>query len=291
MSPPQISVLIPVWNGVDQIGLCLDALAVQSLPRDQFEVVVVDNGSTDRTAEVVGRYPFVRLLTEPGPGSYRARNAGLPHLKGDYVAFTDADCIPDRDWLRNGLAALHANPGAGIIVGRVELFRTSADGSDTCVEFDRIFNLNQKRYAALGHSATANWISPLRVVLDRGGFNGDLKSSGDFELSGRIRSAGYTLVYAPDVLVKHPSRGSIVELVNKRRRITGGQWVLAKGSSPLRFAYGIIRKWRESMGRAVREGPDATWMRMKVMGLVTLLTLAALAEFFRLLLGGTPRRA
>ena len=93
MNEPQLSVLIPVWNGAREIHLLLDALAAQTLDSEHFEVVVVDNGSTDCTAEIVGRYAFVRLLSEHRPGSYSARNTGLKVLRGTYVTFTDADCV------------------------------------------------------------------------------------------------------------------------------------------------------------------------------------------------------
>ena len=93
---PFISVIIPVWNSPDLLAKCLAALAVQSYPRERYEVLVVDNGSTDSTAAVARNYPFVTLLSEPVPGAYRARNRGLAAARGEYVAFTDADCIPDR---------------------------------------------------------------------------------------------------------------------------------------------------------------------------------------------------
>ena len=114
---PLVSVVIPVWNSPDLIGKCLTALAQQTYPRDRFEVLVVDNGSTDATANVARSYPFVAVLSEPVAGSYRARNRGLRSARGEYVAFTDADCIPDPDWLTAAVRAARLYPQAGVLAG------------------------------------------------------------------------------------------------------------------------------------------------------------------------------
>jgi len=115
MSGLSISVVVPVLNMANSIGPCLDALVAQSLSPDQFEVIVVDNGSTDGTREVVQRYP-VRLLHEPAPGACHARNTGIRASTGTFVAFTDADCVSTRGWLRH-LARAAAHPEVDVVAG------------------------------------------------------------------------------------------------------------------------------------------------------------------------------
>jgi glycosyltransferase involved in cell wall biosynthesis len=289
---PEISVLIPVWNGENEIKLCLDALMAQTLPRHQFEVVIVNNGSTDRTAEVVSRYPMARLIDEPQPGSYRARNTGLAHLRGKYVALTDADCIPAPSWLENGLVAIKQHPEVGIVGGRVDLFRVSPDDSETCEAYERLFNLNQELYIRHGHCVTANWISPVEVLKAVGGFNANLKSSGDFEMAARVRAAGYPLIYCEGAAVRHPIRGKVVDVVRKRVRVLGGQWTMEKDKlSPIRFAYRTTISGARLFLRALREGPRNPWLKAKVLGLVALLVISALGEQARLMAGGEPRRS
>jgi glycosyltransferase involved in cell wall biosynthesis len=100
MSRVPLSVVVPVLDMADSIGACLESLVTQSLPRDEYEVIVVDNGSTDGTPDVVARYP-VTLLREPAPGACNARNTGIRAATGAFVAFTDADCVPSRGWLRH----------------------------------------------------------------------------------------------------------------------------------------------------------------------------------------------
>lgn len=115
MSRGLLSVVVPVLDMADSVGACLDALVAQSLPRDQFEVIVVDNGSTDGTPDIVQRYP-VTLLRESMPGACNARNTGIRAARGEFVAFTDADCVPSRGWLRH-LARAGASADVDVIAG------------------------------------------------------------------------------------------------------------------------------------------------------------------------------
>ena len=115
-----VSVVIPVHNSAQYVERCIGALLDQSLPPAQFEVLVVDNNSTDRSAELVRRYePGVRFLREDRQGAYAARNRGIRAARGRVIAFTDPDCIPDRQWLRQALNALSA--GADVVLGRNDL--------------------------------------------------------------------------------------------------------------------------------------------------------------------------
>src|SRR5262245_37657845 len=121
---PFVSVIVPVWNSPELIAICLSALTAQTYPRDRFEVLVVDNASTDSTAEVARSFPIATVLLERTPGSYHARNRALKEARGEYVAFTDADCIPAPDWLEKAIESALRHPNAGVFAGRIELFRT-----------------------------------------------------------------------------------------------------------------------------------------------------------------------
>src|SRR5690625_4626709 len=103
---PDISVIIPVLDNEDGLRACVHALQQQSLPSERFEIIVVDNGSEDGTLEAAGELP-VRLFSQVEPKTpYAARNRGLKEARGRIIAFTDSLCIPDRQWLENGLKRL-----------------------------------------------------------------------------------------------------------------------------------------------------------------------------------------
>lgn len=114
--PPRVSVIIPVYQGETTLPACLAALDAQTVPAGGFEILVVDNNSTDRSARIVESHPRARLLREPEQGAYAARNLALAHARGEILAFTDPDCVPDRDWLERTQEAFR-QPSALIAIG------------------------------------------------------------------------------------------------------------------------------------------------------------------------------
>ena len=112
----QLSVVVPFHNAAATLPRCLEGLLAQEFPRDQFEVIAVDNNSTDRSPEIVRRYAGVRLLHERTQGAYVARNCGVAAAQGRVLVFTDPDCVPAPGWLA-GLAREMQCPDTGIVLG------------------------------------------------------------------------------------------------------------------------------------------------------------------------------
>lgn len=112
----RISVVVPFYNSEATLGACLDALGSQNIPRDSYEIIVVDDGSTDRSADIATR-EGVRLVRQMNRGAPAARNSGIAAATGEWVAFTDADCIPSRGWLRALLAAAASARKTGAVLG------------------------------------------------------------------------------------------------------------------------------------------------------------------------------
>ena len=112
-----VSVIVPMYNAERTLVACLDGLAAQDHPRADYEVLLVDNGSTDSSAAIARRYPGITLLSEPRPGAYAARNLGLRQARGELIAFTDPDCVPEPSWIREIAAALD-EAGIELVCGR-----------------------------------------------------------------------------------------------------------------------------------------------------------------------------
>ena len=93
------SVIIPAYNAEKHLPACLQALQSQTIDRSLYEVIVVDDGSTDRTALVCGDFPGVRVLSQANQGPAAARNNGAKTAQADIVLFTDSDCEPFPDWI------------------------------------------------------------------------------------------------------------------------------------------------------------------------------------------------
>jgi glycosyltransferase involved in cell wall biosynthesis len=103
----KISVIVPFSNAERYLSENLRGLLAQQYPATDYELIMIDNNSTDASGEIVRQYPRVTLLSEKKRGAYAARNLGLAKAQGDIIAFTDADCIPDSDWLSRIASALH----------------------------------------------------------------------------------------------------------------------------------------------------------------------------------------
>ena len=115
----RISVVVPIYNEERHIEGCVEALLAQNYPSEEFEIIMVDNNSTDRSAEIVRRYPRVTLLSETTQGDFASRNRGLRAATGEVIAFTDSDTAPAPDWLTN-IGRVMADPEVGVIVGRLQ---------------------------------------------------------------------------------------------------------------------------------------------------------------------------
>jgi glycosyltransferase involved in cell wall biosynthesis len=288
---PFISVIVPAWNSRDHIGRCLPALTAQSYPRNRYEILVVDNGSTDDTAEIARDLGAI-VLSEPRTGSYQARNTGLAHARGALIAFTDSDCIPDRSWLAKAAAAAMANPDAGILAGRIDLVHGHSKREKLYCTFERMFSFRQDEDALRGLCATANWVSSKEVLERFGAFDATRKSGADGELARKIHAANLKAVYVPDMIVRHPARSTLGELAQRRRRLTGGRWERTKGVGRTARVFGIIVWDTARRLKAAATARDvAPGDRARVAGIVLALSGVAIAELARLSVGGEAHRA
>jgi cellulose synthase/poly-beta-1,6-N-acetylglucosamine synthase-like glycosyltransferase len=216
--PPRFAVVVPAHGDHEPLRRLLDTLPVVEWPRDRLHVVVALDGP-DPVLEKVVREAGVNVVVLPSnQGSYAARNAAIDALpEVDLVAFTDADCILTRDWLRHHAVALQSADMSG---GGIEV--TMRPRPSAAEYVDRMRHLNQKLYVTVdGYAATAN-LAVRRSVLDKLRFDPRLRSGGDNDFGTRAGLAGFSLVYTPEALVQHPARQTDAEVMTKIRRICGG---------------------------------------------------------------------
>ena len=201
-----IGVVVPVYNAADEIERLLESLAALDYPEERLERIVVDNGSTDATPEVVARHP-VRLVVESETrSSYAARNRGIVAASGEWVAFTDADCAVTSEWLR---CLLWPPPGPeiGAVAGEVV-----ALAGDTPVQ--RLM----ERYGFMKHAvtlphkelpcfSTANVAVRRALLQELGGFRQEVRFFGDMELSWRMQlTVGAGILFRPEAVIHHRHR-------------------------------------------------------------------------------------
>ena len=219
-----VSIIIPVFNDSERLRLCLESLQNQVYPDNQYEIIVVDNASQENIKAVTEEFSRVVYTYEGMPGAYVARNKGFNLAKGDIIAFTDSDCLPEADWLEKGVKALLSQPNCGLVAGKIQLFFKDAQHPTAVELYESVTAFKQKKYVELNHwGATAN-VFTYRSVIDKvGTFDSTLKSGGDVEWGQRIFAAGYTQVYAEDCIVRHPARHSFQQLSKKMARVAGGR--------------------------------------------------------------------
>lgn len=194
----QISVIVPVRNGARTIPALLRSLEEQTLPRERFEVIVVDNGSSDDTAEVAASLG-AKVVQEPIANRSRARNRGAAAAATDVYAFTDADCVAHPGWLE---ALLGCAPAAPLVAGEVKL-RVS-DPPNAIERFEALWRFGQKTWVEQGWAATANLLVHAAAFEAIGGFDASWRHIGeDADFCLRARDAGYSLSYCPDAVVDH----------------------------------------------------------------------------------------
>jgi cellulose synthase/poly-beta-1,6-N-acetylglucosamine synthase-like glycosyltransferase len=289
---PRVTVIVPAYNEALRIAASVAALRAQNYPSAKLQIIVVDNGSSDRTFEILRSTPGIMALREPKPGSYAARNLALAHAHGEVVCFTDADCSADPDWVRNAVAYL-ADPAVGIVAGHVELDFGHRLRLSTSELFEKCFSFKQADNARNRVCVTANWTSRIELIRRFGGFDAGLKSGGDHRLAAQIAAAGHHIVYARDAIVRHPARADFRELTSKRRRVIGGVYSTQCGAGRKPFAWFVGSLFKETLVRLhaiFTNVPLRLVERIRVGGLLVVLCGVSVAEAFRLQLGGEPRR-
>lgn len=258
---PFVSIIIPAYNDAERLKSCLSKLEQQTYPRSLYEVLVVDNNSTDSLELTVSEFQQSKYLFEPNPGSYSARNKGLSVAKGNLLGFTDSDCVPDSDWIERGVTRFLATENCGLVAGKIQLFFKKAEHPTVVELFDSQNFLQQQKYVAEDHyGATAN-IFTSRVIFDAVGlFNDQLKSGGDREWGQRVHSAGFRQVYADDVCVAHPARHSWPEMSRKITRVIEGRYKIdGKQAEPVqRFLRRTVHQIRPPVRDIYRVFADET---------------------------------
>jgi glycosyltransferase involved in cell wall biosynthesis len=210
-----ISVIIPHLNQPDSLEACLCSLDAQSLDRELFEVVVVDNGSSVPPEEVVARHPGTRLLHEARPGPGPARNIGAKSATGEILAFLDADCRAHSNWLSSCLQTFQSSPARTILGGDVQIWRADTTRFTAIEAYEGVFGFRNELYISRhGYSITAN-LAVRRADLERIGPFAGIQFAEDMEWGHLALKAGCHFRYVPEMIVFHPARRSLEELCAK----------------------------------------------------------------------------
>ena len=198
------SLIIPAYNAEKTITVCLDSALSQSIPKDSYEIIVVDDGSSDNTASVVSKYDSVKLIKQRNQGPATARNHGAKEAKGNILIFTDSDCELDVDFIKNLLYEFDENPEIAGVQGRYKTKQKEFIAQFCQVEIEtRYHKMEQNRYIDfIGTYAAAYRAS---IFAKYGGFDTSFPTASgeDTEFSYRLSGDGYKLVFSNTAFVYH----------------------------------------------------------------------------------------
>jgi glycosyltransferase involved in cell wall biosynthesis len=205
----RVSVAVPCYNGAKYLGSTIESLLQQSRPAD--EVLVIDDGSTDGSAEIARRYPVQVVFHGQNHGLATARNTAVKVAQGDILAFIDVDASADRDWLAHLIQpyedeSVHGVGGQGLEINIQsladrwrQLHATQSHGESPRQSVDFLYGLNMS--------------FRLYVLRQTGGFCTDLRTNAeDMDIGYRLNDAGFRLDYRPEARVYHQRQDSIRSL-------------------------------------------------------------------------------
>jgi cellulose synthase/poly-beta-1,6-N-acetylglucosamine synthase-like glycosyltransferase len=224
---PKVSVIVPIYNGETDLPGLIECLKAQTYPMDRVEYLLVDNASRDRTPTLLSTAAreaasnginLSHLTEDKIQSSYAARNTGIRASKGEILAFTDADCRPQPQWLSH-LVQPFANPAVGLVVGEI----TALPGTTWLEKHAERHNvLTQKDTLAhpfCPYGQTANLAIRRQVFKEIGLFRPYMTTGGDADMCWRIQLQGkaqghfpYQLYFAETALVQHRHRATFEEL-------------------------------------------------------------------------------
>jgi GT2 family glycosyltransferase len=221
---PAVSVVVCGRDGAHHLPALLEALAGQTAPRSSFEVVYVDDASSDDSIAVVERSDLAAAVVRApeAVGLPRARNLGIAASRGPILALTDVDTRPDPDWVARGIARFD-DPAVEYLAGGITV--PVGPTATIAAMVDATTFLDQQMYVRDGFSAGANiWVR--RETAERvGGFNEALGPYGgdDDEFGWRLAAAGVGVVYGPEVHLCHPPRARLRDVARKAYTLGASQ--------------------------------------------------------------------
>lgn len=209
-----ISVVVPAYNNEKTIAATIKALFAQDYPKKNLEIILVDDGSNDRTGEIIKNFP-VKYLHQDNKGPAAARNLGWKFSSGNIVCFTDSDCVPEKDWVSKIIKAYTSEQIAGVggsydIVNSESLFAS-------CIH-EEIVQRHLKMPKEVNYLGAFN-VSYRRSVLEEvGGFNESYSgaSGEDNDIAYRVVKKGYTLIFDKNIRVGHYHPTSLLRYLKQQ---------------------------------------------------------------------------
>ena len=232
-SPSSVTVIVPVHNRELTIQPLMESLQKLDYDRNKVEVIVVDGNSTDKTQEIVKKYP-VKLIVEKRKGLNLARNTGIKSSTGEIIAFTDSDCIVPPNWITK-IVENFKDPKVSCVGGSAKGLETdfiSQYADNSVVRLMPFFTKREELDSVkpfFRHPAGCNMAFRRKVAEDVGYFDENIKYGFDeVEFTDRVCKAGYKMVLDPEVVVWHKHRSSLKDFLKQNFQYGKGSGLVLK---------------------------------------------------------------
>lgn len=242
------SIVVPAFNEEKGIARCIEGLLAQDYPREAFEVIIVDNNSSDRTFEIIGSYP-VKGVHEKKRGRASARNAGIREARGEFIVFLDADCVPEKIWLKTLLSGF-TDESIGCVAGEILPPEPEIFLHQYLAKSQYFSQKITMQNAFLPFAQTGNAAYRKEVLDQVGLFDESLLSGQDADLSWRMQiETGKKVFLVEEARVYHPYPSRYKSFFKQR----------------LRHAYGSVGLYKKYQGQMSRKLAKETYWEYRAL--------------------------
>ena len=205
---PPATVIVPVYNAEISLEECIKSILDLNYPKDRLEIIFIENNSNDASPSILKKYKDrIKILNEEKQGAAAARNKGIKEASHEVLAFTDADCEVDRDWLKKMVGVLAENKNISAVGGKILSKRPCNDiekYGELIHDNEKSITLFRPPYMASGNAAIKK-----SIIIELGMFDEELIKAEDGDLSYRLYESGHIFGYAPEAVVFHQNEKTL----------------------------------------------------------------------------------
>ena len=257
------SLIIPAYNAERTIVTCLESVLNQSLSRDEYEVIVVDDGSTDNTPQIIRDYP-VTLISQANQGPALARNRGANEAKGEILVFTDSDCELDFHFLERITSPIENDPEIVGVQGSYKTKQKEFMARFGQVEIETRYNrMSRNKYIDFIGTYAAAYKKEVFHELGEFDTGFPLASGEDTEFSYKLYESGYKMVFRPEAFVYHQHPSELRKYL--KSKFYRGYW--------------RIRLYRKHPAKTVTDSYTPQTLKFQVLSIPLLLVFTFLSFF------------
>ncbi len=208
---PPVTVIVPVYNAEVFLEECINSILNLDYPEDKLEIIFVDNNSRDRSPAILKKYEGrIRVLTEETQGAAAARNTGIRNAHNEIIAFTDADCEANRNWLKNLVKPLLNDEDIDAVGGRI----LSREPCNSIEKFGEVLHNHERKIKVLKPPCfiTMNILIKKSLLLEARMFDEYFIRGEDTDLSFTLHKMGYRPTYAHEAIVYHRNEKTLIGL-------------------------------------------------------------------------------